>query len=124
MPTITVNAEPRSFPDPLTVAGLVRLLRKDPAKLAVEVNRDVVPRAEHAARHLRDGDAVEIVTLVGGGSGRGSGVRNQESGIRNQESETTKTEALSDPCLLTPDSCLKVGKFTFTSRLFTGTGKY
>jgi len=68
MPTITVNAEPRSFPDPLTVADLLRVLAKDPAKLAVEVNRDVVPRAEHPKRPLRDGDAVEIVTLVGGGS--------------------------------------------------------
>jgi thiazole synthase len=97
MPTITVNAESRSFPDPLTVADLIRTLDKDPAKLAVEVNRDVVPRAEHPARRLRDGDAVEIVTLVGGGA--------------------------PDP---TPpaDQPLKVGKFTFTSRLFTGTGKY
>ena len=52
MPTITVNAEPRTFPDPLTVADLLRALGKDPAKLAVEVNRDVVPRAEHADRRL------------------------------------------------------------------------
>ena len=49
MPTITVNAEPRSFPDPLTVADLLQTLGKDAAKLAVEVNRDVVPRAAHAA---------------------------------------------------------------------------
>ena len=95
MPTITVNAEPRSFPDPLTVAELIRTLGKDPAKLAVEVNRDVVPRAEHPARRLADGDAVEIVTLVGGGS--------------------------PEP---PADKLLKVGKFSFTSRLFTGTGKY
>ena len=40
MPTITVNAEPRTFPDPLTVADLLRHLGKDPRKLAVEVNRD------------------------------------------------------------------------------------
>ncbi|MFO0802225.1 MAG: sulfur carrier protein ThiS [Gemmataceae bacterium] len=95
MPNITINAEPRSFPDPLTVAELIRTLGKDPAKLAVEVNRDVVPRAQHAARSLANGDAVEIVTLVGGGSP-------------------------------TPpaDKPLKVGKFTFNSRLFTGTGKY
>ena len=94
MPKITVNAEPRSFPDPLTVAELIRSLGKDPSKLAVEVNRDVVPRAEHPARMLRDGDAVEIVTLVGGGSGPPA------------------------------DKPLKVGTFTFASRLFTGTGKF
>src|SRR6185312_15260085 len=97
MPNITVNAESQSFPDPLTVADLVRTLAKDPLKLAVEVNRDVVPRAEHSARRLRDGDAVEIVTLVGGGS-----------------------PSFEPP----PDKPLKVGKFSFTSRLFTGTGKF
>ncbi len=91
MPTITLNAEPRSFPGPLTVAELLRTLGRDPAKLAVEVNRHVVPRADHPTHSLNDGDAVEIVTLVGGGSG---------------------------------DGPLKVGKFSFTSRLFTGTGKY
>jgi len=96
MPNITVNAEPRSFTSPLTVAELIRTLGKDPGKLAVEVNRDVVPRAEHSARQLLDGDAVEIVTLVGGGA------------------------PLEPPA----DKPLKVGKFTFTSRLFTGTGKY
>ena len=68
MPTITVNAEARSFPAPLTVADLLRHLGRDPAKLAVEVNLAVVPRAEHAATVLTDGDAVEVVTLVGGGA--------------------------------------------------------
>jgi thiazole synthase len=97
MPRITVNAEPRTFADPLSVADLIRILEKDPARLAVEVNRAVVPRAEHAARRLAEGDAVEIVTLVGGGS-----------------------PALDPPM----DKPLKVGGFTFKSRLFTGTGKY
>lgn len=67
MPAITVNGEPRAVPDPATVADLLRLLGKDPKTLAVEVNREVVPRATHATRPLADGDAVEIVTLVGGG---------------------------------------------------------
>jgi thiazole synthase len=97
MPTITVNAEARSFPRPLTVAELLADLGRDPTKLAVEVNLNVVPRADHATTPLRDGDAVEIVTLVGGGS-----------------------PALDPPA----DKPLKVGKFTFRSRLFTGTGKY
>jgi thiazole synthase len=116
MPTITVNAEPRSFPDPLTVADLLLALHKDAAKLAVEVNRDVVPRAAHAARRLADGDAVEIVTLVGGGQPSESG----------SESERTNPGTGSDSSLtLTPTlTPLKVGPFTFRSRLFTGTGKF
>jgi thiazole synthase len=115
MPTVTVNDQRHTFPDPLTVADLLRHLNRDAGKLAVEVNRDLVPRAEHAARQLADGDAVEIVTLVGGGA-------SQESGNRNQES--VKTNRAPDSCSLPPDSCLKIGKFTFKSRLFTGTGKY
>lgn len=97
MPTITVNAEPRTFPDPLTVADLLARLGKDPQKLAVEVNRVVVPRGDHATCVLKDGDAVEIVTLVGGGS-----------------------DVPGPP----PDQPLRVGGFVFRSRLFTGTGKY
>lgn len=94
MPTITVNEESQTFPDPLTVADLLAHLGKDAKKLAVEVNRDLVPRTEHSARRLKSGDAVEIVTLVGGGSGPPA------------------------------DKPLTIGKFTFNSRLFTGTGKY
>jgi thiamine biosynthesis protein ThiS len=67
MPAITINAEPKIFPDPFTVEDLLRLLGKDPKRLAVEVNRSLVPRAEHKNCRLGDGDAVEIVTLVGGG---------------------------------------------------------
>jgi thiazole synthase len=109
MPHITVNAELRSFPDPLTVAELLRALGRDPRKLAVEVNRAVVPRADHDRAALRDGDAVEIVTLVGGGSGVEG-----ERGRRGEEEMNTPPA----------DKALKVGKFTFRSRLFTGTGKY
>jgi sulfur carrier protein len=38
-----------------------------PRLVAVERNRDLVPRAQHAACALEAGDRVEIVTLVGGG---------------------------------------------------------
>lgn len=67
MPQIHLNSEPRRFPDPLTVADLLTALGKDPKKLAVEVNGQVIPRAEHPNHPLRDEDRVEIVTLVGGG---------------------------------------------------------
>ena len=52
MPTITVNAEPRTLPRPAHRRRPAPQLGKDAKKLAVEVNRDVVPRAEHAARRL------------------------------------------------------------------------
>jgi thiazole synthase len=94
MSHITVNQEPHPLPSPATVAGLLLRLNIDSARVAVEVNRDVVPRAKHAEQPLRAGDEVEIVTLVGGGSG---------------------------PPVEPP---LVIGPFKFRSRLFTGTGKY
>lgn len=67
MPRLTVNADPHEYPDPLSVADLLKLLRTDPKRVAVEVNGEVAPREEHAARVLADGDRVEIVGPVGGG---------------------------------------------------------
>ena len=64
---MAVNGEARQIPAGSTISDLLRALALDNARLAVEHNRRVVPRAEHAAARLRDGDAVEIVTFVGGG---------------------------------------------------------
>jgi len=64
---ITVNGEPREVPEGTTVARLLEELGKNPKFLAVERNLELVPRTEHAAAVLGDGDALEIVTLVGGG---------------------------------------------------------
>ena len=65
--SVAVNGEERSLPAGSTISDLLRLLSLDQARLAVELNRRVVPRAEHAAARLNHGDAVEIVTFVGGG---------------------------------------------------------
>ena len=64
---ITLNGQERDVPDGTTVGRLLETLgdRRGPA--AVEVNRQIVPRSQHAERRLAPGDAVEIVTLVGGG---------------------------------------------------------
>ncbi len=63
---ITVNGEPVAIEAPCTVADLVRQYRVTGAA-AVEVNEALVPKREHPEHELADGDAVEIVTLVGGG---------------------------------------------------------
>jgi sulfur carrier protein len=63
---VTINGQARTLPEALTVSDLVRHLGHDPRRIAVEVNREVVPAARHAEHHLASGDAVEIVTLVGG----------------------------------------------------------
>lgn len=64
---IIVNGEPQEAPAGETVANLVERLGLARSACAVEVNRELTPRARHAEHTLRDGDTVEIVTLVGGG---------------------------------------------------------
>ena len=64
---LVVNGEPRSLPEGASVADLVRDLGLEKGACAVEVNRRLVPKAEHPGRALDEGDAVEVVTLVGGG---------------------------------------------------------
>jgi thiamine biosynthesis protein ThiS len=65
--TVAVNGEGRQLPAGSTISDLLRALALDRARIAVEHNRRVVPRAEHATARLNHGDAVEIVTFVGGG---------------------------------------------------------
>src|SRR5260370_38543974 len=68
MITLTVSGEARTLAAPLTVAKLLEQLGYDRRRVAVEVNRDVVPGPNHGERLLNADDAVEIVTLVGGGA--------------------------------------------------------
>lgn len=63
---ITVNGNTTEVPDGLTVSALITHLALQ-GPVAVERNRDVVPRAEHPSTTLRDGDQIEIVHFVGGG---------------------------------------------------------
>lgn len=64
---IHVNGQPRKIAAETTVAELLRELSVTQPHVAVELNLEVVPRAEHAETVLRDGDQLEVVTLVGGG---------------------------------------------------------
>lgn len=66
--TITVNGERREAADGTTVAQLLAVLAVNPLMVAVEVNVDIVARDRYAATALRDGDAVEVVQMVGGGA--------------------------------------------------------
>ena len=64
---LTVNGEPHEVPEPLTVRGLVEHLGLCEGPVAVELNRTVVPRADHATTPLSANDVIEIVHFVGGG---------------------------------------------------------
>jgi thiazole synthase len=82
----------------LTVLELLQRLGYEPRRVAVEVNEAVLPAARHGEQLLCGGERVEIVTLVGGGS--------------------------EPPPDAPADRPLRIGKYTFQSRLITGTGKY
>jgi thiamine biosynthesis protein ThiS len=64
---IIVNDQPTEVPDAATVTDLLAQLDLPGTRVAVEVNRALVRRADHPATRLNAGDAVEVVTLVGGG---------------------------------------------------------
>jgi sulfur carrier protein len=66
-----INGEERDFSgaDALsTLAALIEILGMKADRVAVELNRDIVPRDRWANTRLKDGDRLEIVHFVGGGS--------------------------------------------------------
>jgi sulfur carrier protein len=65
--TITVNGEAQTVADGLTLAQLVDRLHLVAGRLASEVNGHIVRRADYATTPLAEGDAVEIVQMIGGG---------------------------------------------------------
>jgi thiazole synthase len=67
--SLTVNGEPRRVPSGSSIADLVRHLELNPQKVAVEHNGAIAPRSALADVILSDGDVLEIVHFVGGGSG-------------------------------------------------------
>jgi len=64
---VTVNGASREVPEGVTVRALVELLGLAEGPVAVEVNREIVPRARHAEHRVADGDVIEVVHFVGGG---------------------------------------------------------
>ena len=93
---ITLNGEPRRIAAGTTIAALVADIGLDPAKVAVERNRAIVPRSILADVGLTDGDELEIVHFVGGGDHVAGNLA---------------------------DNWTVAGR-TFSSRLIVGTGKY
>jgi thiamine biosynthesis protein ThiS len=64
---LIVNGEDREFSSKLTVASLLVQLGMKPDRVAVELNRDLVPRERWEQTQLSDDDKLEIVHFVGGG---------------------------------------------------------
>lgn len=67
MIALKVNGEPREAAEGITIAGLLETLQITRGMFAVSRNREIVPREQHDAVVLQEGDEVEIVRMVGGG---------------------------------------------------------
>jgi thiamine biosynthesis protein ThiS len=65
---LVINGEDREFSSIPNLAALLDHLEMKPDRVAVELNRDLVPRDRWGATQLSDGDRLEIVHFVGGGS--------------------------------------------------------
>ena len=106
---ITVNGAPRSASAGTTIAALLASMGVDPQRVAVERNQEVVPRKTWTDAALAEGDQLEIVAFIGGGS------------------DNLPPAAAGDgsaPSALTDEDPLVIGGRTFRSRLLVGTGKY
>ena len=64
---VSVNGEEQELPEALTVAELVERAGLGDQRIALELNREIVPRGEYATTTLHEGDRVEIVRAIGGG---------------------------------------------------------
>ena len=64
---ISVNGKRKLLPGKTALFSLIEDIAANPKQVAAEVNLELVPREQHASFQLKDGDKVEIVTLVGGG---------------------------------------------------------
>ena len=66
--TLTINGESRDFTGISTLSDLISQLGMKPDRVAIELNRELIRRDRWPATKLSDGDRLEIVHFVGGGS--------------------------------------------------------
>jgi thiazole synthase len=106
---VTINGQARAFASGLTLRQLLAALDLNPAKIALERNREIVPRSAYDAVRIAEGDQYEIVHFIGGG--------NAPERIREDERPDKEETPVADiPFTL-------AGK-VYGSRLIIGTGKY
>ena len=67
MTRVTINGEACEVEDGATIAAMLTAIGLDPKRVAVERNREIVPRSSLVAVAVAEGDAYEIVHFVGGG---------------------------------------------------------
>jgi thiazole synthase len=94
---VTINGEPRRLDTEVSLETLLRDLKIDPKKVAVERNLEIVPRSTYGVVQIASGDRLEIVHFIGGGAPDGADIADE--------------------------GWIVAGRH-FTSRLLVGTGRY
>ncbi len=64
---LVINGEPQQVPEGITAAALLTRLGLENARLAMEVNQEIVPRSQFETCTFTPGDRIEIVRAIGGG---------------------------------------------------------
>ena len=64
---ITVNGSKEDFPSDFNVLGLLNSMNLQDKRIALEINKEIIPRSEYDNHALNDGDIVEIIHSIGGG---------------------------------------------------------
>ncbi len=64
---ISLNGESRQIENNLLLSELIEQLGFAGKRLAVEINKEIVPKSEHGRYTIQDGDRIEIVHAIGGG---------------------------------------------------------
>jgi sulfur carrier protein len=64
---ILLNGKDKSIDDELYLNTLIEQLELTGKRLAVEINREIIPKGEHSQYKIQDGDKIEIVFAIGGG---------------------------------------------------------
>lgn len=71
MMTIVLNGEKQQLDSNISVSELLKSLKLENKRLAVEINQQIIPRSDFDQHILNDQDRVEIVQAIGGGSNTG-----------------------------------------------------
>jgi sulfur carrier protein len=67
MSTILLNGDPYPIDGQLQLLALLDRLKMRQGRVAVEINREIVPKANYAQTVIKPGDNVEVINFVGGG---------------------------------------------------------
>lgn len=65
---VTINGEKQQLADNINARQLIEQLGLTEYRLAMEINREIVPRSTFGERRLQPGDEIEIVRAIGGGA--------------------------------------------------------